>query len=166
MHSIILAWGLFFLVAAAMADEGDFDFKSIAARKAVRDYKATLAKEAQPQQKAMEEVIGILIDDWNRFHVAEIEERYDWTVLKSWKPRQRRAADRYRADSLIVRGRALAGRHGGRLVIRIPSAGQSRRLTVQSYATSDLSPVLQLNSVYAETFNRKVSIVIDGSTDP
>jgi hypothetical protein len=53
-HLLILASLLF--GTAATADEADFDFKSLGARKAVRDYKATLAKEDKAKQKAIEEM--------------------------------------------------------------------------------------------------------------
>jgi hypothetical protein len=53
-HLLILACLLF--GTGAVADEGDFDFKSLGAKKALRDYKATLAKEDKAKQKAIEEI--------------------------------------------------------------------------------------------------------------
>ncbi|MDP7267873.1 MAG: hypothetical protein QF408_06830, partial [Pirellulales bacterium] len=53
-HLLTLACLLF--VTGVVADEADFDFKSLGARKAVRDYKATLAKEDKAKQKAIEEM--------------------------------------------------------------------------------------------------------------
>ena len=53
-HFLILACLLF--GTGAMADEADFDFKSLGAKKALRDYKATLAKEDKAKQKAIEEM--------------------------------------------------------------------------------------------------------------
>jgi hypothetical protein len=53
-HLLILACLLF--VTGVVADEADFDFKSLGAKKALRDYKATLAKEDKAKQKAIEEM--------------------------------------------------------------------------------------------------------------
>jgi hypothetical protein len=53
-HFLILASLAF--VTPATADEADFDFKSLGAKKALRDYKATLAKEDKAKQKAIEEM--------------------------------------------------------------------------------------------------------------
>jgi len=53
-HLLILTCLLF--VTGAVADEADFDFKSLGAKKALRDYKATLAKEDKAKRKAMEEM--------------------------------------------------------------------------------------------------------------
>ena len=53
-HLLILACLLF--GTGAVADEADFDFKSLGAKKALRDYKATLAKEDKAKQKAIEEM--------------------------------------------------------------------------------------------------------------
>ena len=53
-HLLILASLLF--GTGAVADDADFDFKSLGAKKALRDYKATLAKEDKAKQKAIEEI--------------------------------------------------------------------------------------------------------------
>ena len=54
MHRIILALGLFFLVAPAMADEGDFDFKNQEAIRALEDYRKKISEEQQIQRRAIE----------------------------------------------------------------------------------------------------------------
>ena len=54
MHRIILALGLFFLVAPAMADEGDFNFKNPEATRALEDYRKKLSEEQQIQRRAIE----------------------------------------------------------------------------------------------------------------
>jgi len=53
-HLLILACLLF--GTGATADEADFDFKSLGAKKALRDYKATLVREDKAKQKAIEEI--------------------------------------------------------------------------------------------------------------
>ena len=53
-HLLILACLLF--GTGAVADEADFDFKGLGAKKALRDYKATHAKEDKAKRKAIEEI--------------------------------------------------------------------------------------------------------------
>ena len=53
-HLLILACLLF--GTGAVADEGDFDFKSLGAKKALRDYKKAVAKDEKAQAKRVKEV--------------------------------------------------------------------------------------------------------------
>ena len=53
-HLLILACLAF--VTAATADEADFDFKSLGAKKALRDYKKAVAKDEKAQAQKQKEL--------------------------------------------------------------------------------------------------------------
>ena len=55
MRHLLILTGLLF-VTPAMADEADFDFKSLGAKKALRDYKKAVAKDEKAQAQKQEEL--------------------------------------------------------------------------------------------------------------